>query len=65
MYVEMQKNHMYMILYICAFTFMLGTPFPRHEHNPEWSTSKVNLIQETSVDFDYARISLIKTHGTH
>lgn len=40
-----------------------GAPFQRHERNPEVSTSKVNLVRDTSVNFDYARIPLIKTHG--
>ena len=40
-----------------------GVSFPKHEHNPQVSTSKVNLVTEASVDFDYAKIPLIKTHG--
>ncbi|XP_065905952.1 putative ferric-chelate reductase 1 [Dysidea avara] len=40
-----------------------GSSFPRHDRNPQVSTSEVNLAREFSVDFDYAKIPLIKTHG--
>jgi len=40
-----------------------GNNFPRHDRNPQVSTSEVNLAREYSVDFDYVRIPLIKTHG--
>jgi len=48
----------------CQFYINTGSiSFPRHERNPQVSTSKVNLVTEASVDFDYAKIPLIKTHG--
>lgn len=31
--------------------YTVGSPFPRHERNPKMSTSEVNLVQKTSVDF--------------
>ncbi|XP_065905954.1 ferric-chelate reductase 1-like [Dysidea avara] len=39
------------------------TRFLQHEHTPLVSTSKVNLVTVTSVNFDYSKIILIKLHG--
>ncbi|XP_065905953.1 uncharacterized protein [Dysidea avara] len=60
------NNSYYIIIGIGEFP---GSPdsartrFLQHERVPLVSSSKANLVRETSVDFDYSRIALIKLHG--
>ena len=54
------------IMYIALYELYIGSSYTRflqHRRVPLVSTSEVNLVRESSVDFDYSRIALIKLHG--